>query len=131
VGDPSVPGSVIGSHRIAPNGLPSVLAGGSTHLPRVCPLLPCVLLVSLVNLGYYGLGLVVQWRLRIPTGCLSCRHLRSGMASESLNEVRFILTRRHRVPEPGKIYWSRTVSSAVKPQPHPPQWNHTLHLVAM
>jgi hypothetical protein len=73
LGDPSIPGSALSSHRLL---LPivlelRVLAGGSAHLLRVHPLLPCALLASLVNLGSYGLGLVVQWRLRILSGCLS------------------------------------------------------------
>jgi hypothetical protein len=55
---------------------------------------------SLVNLRCYGLVLVVQWQLRVLLGCQLC----SGMARESLNEVRFILTRRHRVPELGDKY---------------------------
>jgi hypothetical protein len=42
--------------------------------------------------------------LFLPRYFLSRRHFRSGMASESLNEVRFILTRRHRVPEKGDKY---------------------------
>jgi hypothetical protein len=48
-----------------------VLACGSVHLLRVHPLLPCAMLASLVNLGSYGLRLVVHWRMRILSGCLS------------------------------------------------------------
>ena len=82
----------------------------------------------LVNLGSYELGLVVQWRLRILSGCLSRHLLRSGMASESLNEVRFILSRRHRVPEQGDKYIGQGQCS---PQSPPLPWNHPSHLVAM
>jgi hypothetical protein len=56
--------------------------GAPPHLPRICPLLPCAPLASLVNLhvGSYGLGLVVQWRLRILQGCLTASpSLRNGI----------------------------------------------------
>ena len=78
------------------------------------PLLLCALLASFINLSSYGLGLVVQWWLRILLGCLSRCHLCSGMASESLNKARFILTQRHG----GQICWSKTASSAVNTRPH-------------
>jgi hypothetical protein len=55
--------------------------------------------------GSHGLWLVVQ--LGIPRGYLSLHHLCSVLALESLNEVRIILTRWHRVPEQGDNYTSQ------------------------
>jgi hypothetical protein len=118
LGDPSVLSSAIGFHRLLlPMVFQRFLLGVSTHLPRVRPFLSCALLASLVNLGSYGLRLVVQCRLRILPGCLLRRHLRSGMASESMNEVRFILIQRHRVPEQGE---NILVKDGVFRSPHPP-----------
>jgi hypothetical protein len=131
LGDPSVPGSAIGSHRLL---LPMVFQGFWLGVPLIFPesAHPSHVLFWLPSLTWapiYGLGLVVKWRLRILPECLSRRHLRSGMTSESLNEVRFILTRWHRVPELGDKYIGQ---GWCPPQSTPPSpWNHSSHLVAM